>query len=104
MAHISKAPMGRSLLLYTYEYEHRGTLVKVNAFWENVREVRSEIRAQRSVLLQQARDRMLPDMRIMEIETIPMDEKAVVQLLNDEHESLDFFVRSRTLIEIVSIP
>lgn len=78
--------------------------MRVSALWESRRQVRKEIKAQRDVLLQQGRALPLPDMRILEIETIPMDERAIVRLLNEEHEGLDFFFRSQTVVEVVSDP
>ncbi len=103
MARKNKLP-SRSLLLYSYEYEHSGSLVRVNAFWDSRHQVRNEIKTQRTILLRQGRELPLPDMRILEIETIPIDERAIVRLLNEEHEGLDVFFRSQTVIEVVSVP
>lgn len=93
-----------SFVLYSYEYEYGGELVRVNALWESIRKIRNEIRSQRSVLLRQGRSVPLPDMRILRIETVPITRKTIARLLSEQEEDLDFFFRAQTVIEIVSTP
>lgn len=93
-----------SFVLYSYEYEHGGHLVRVNAYWESIRKVRNEIKVQRSVLLRQGRSAPLPDMRILKIETVQVNRKTIARLLSEPQEGLDFFFRAQTVIETISSP
>lgn len=97
-------PFTRSFTLYTFEYDLEGRLIRMDGFWEEQVEVRYEIELHRLILLREGRVKPLPEMRIIELQTIPVDRKAIVDLLNEQHEGLEFFFLSQRIVDVISLP
>lgn len=95
---------GRTYVLYSYDYTHGNTRVRVDEFWKSQRQVRSIIRSQRQSLLRIGKTGGLPDMRILKFKTIPVDQSVIIRILNEQNEGLSFLFQSQAVVEVVSTP
>lgn len=101
MASMSRKRPACSFTLYTYEYKQGDGFVRMNAFWARYSEVRGAVTRQRASLSKRGTISSLPDIRVLKVETIPVDIKVMTKLLSEDYEDLCFLFHSETVIEVV---
>jgi hypothetical protein len=98
----TKQEAGHGFTFYTYTY---GDDPRQSAwqFYQSQDEAREDLLAFRTSLIEEGdRDQPLRDMKIVQLRTRPITQKALVDLFNGMHGDLGGFIQSRKIVEVVT--
>ncbi|ABS13385.1 hypothetical protein Brsp07_01714 [Brucella sp. NBRC 14130] len=93
-----------SFALYTYTYGDDPNQ-SAGQFYSSQAEAREDLVTFRASLIRDDdRDQLLPDMKIIELRTCPINQRALVELFNGMNGDLGGFIRSRRIVEVITEP
>lgn len=89
---------------YTYIYGDNLSATS-RRFYETEADARADVKAFRTELLKETgRDDLLPDMKIVRLDTVALSPAAIVSLFNDLDGKLGGFIRARQVVDVISEP
>ncbi|MCO6180899.1 hypothetical protein [Ciceribacter sp. RN22] len=93
-----------SCTFYTYVYGDDLTRTS-RRFYDTQDLARRDVMTfRRELLAEKDRSDLLPDMKIVRMETVPVTPQALVSLFNDLDGTLGGFIRSREVVEVITEP
>lgn len=89
---------------YTYIYGDNLSATSCR-FYETEADARADVKAFRTELLKETgRDDLLPDMKIVRLDTVALSPAAIVSLFNDLDGKLGGFIRAREVVDVITEP